>query len=74
MESMDRVICRKCGGATSIRISRNGFLEKEVLSRLGIYPWKCGACGCTFLFRSRGLRPQRSRRSSGPDPNQSPQT
>ena len=75
MESMDRVICRKCGAAVAIRISRSGFLQRNVLTCLGLYPWKCGACGCAFLFRSRGLRPRsRSHSPGSAGHNESPQT
>jgi hypothetical protein len=30
-----------------------------VLGHFGIYPWKCGACGSLFLYRSRGYRTRR---------------
>jgi hypothetical protein len=42
-----------------MRINRNGFLQRSVLPWLGIYPWKCGACGSAFLWRRRGLRHRR---------------
>jgi hypothetical protein len=53
MDPTDPVKCRKCGADVAIRINRNGFLQRNVLGHLGIYPWKCGACGSVFLFRRR---------------------
>lgn len=47
-----------------MRISRTGFLQRRVLSLLGIYPWKCGACGVTFLFPRRGQRRDHERQGS----------
>ena len=44
-----------------MRVNRTGFLQQSVLSVFGIYPWKCGGCGSTFLFRRRG-HGQRSNR------------
>ena len=56
---MKPVTCPKCGSSNSaIRINRNGFLQQQVLGHLGVYPWKCGACGETFLARRRGNRPK----------------
>lgn len=37
-----------------MRINRTGFWQSHILGFLGIYPWKCGACGATFLYRLRG--------------------
>jgi hypothetical protein len=39
-----------------MRVNRSGFLQRHVLGHLGLYPWKCGACGTHFLFRRRGHR------------------
>jgi|GEM_PF-6386052 len=57
-----------------MRVNRNGFLQKSLLVHLGIFPWKCGACGLLFLFRSRGYRVRPVGHSSAVDPNQSPLT
>lgn len=46
-----------------MRISRTGFLQRRVLGALGIYPWKCGACGSVFLCANRGGRERRESRS-----------
>jgi predicted RNA-binding Zn-ribbon protein involved in translation (DUF1610 family) len=77
MAHSKKVICPKCGGDSSLRVHRNGFLQQSVLSLLGIYPWKCGGCGAMFLYRSRGHRPRSSRlvpKSSVADTNQDSQT
>lgn len=50
----NRVICPTCKGNVATRVNRDGFWRRHVLSFLGIYPWKCGACGSTFLYRRRG--------------------
>jgi hypothetical protein len=50
----DEVICPTCKGNVAMRVSRAGFLQRHVLGRFGVYPWKCGACGASFLYRSRG--------------------
>jgi hypothetical protein len=42
-----------------MRVHREGFLQENVLGHFGIYPWKCGACGALFLYRSRGYRTRR---------------
>jgi len=60
------VICPKCNSTSAMRINRNGFLQLKVLGLFGIYPWKCGACGSTFLFRRRGNRHRSSSHVSDP--------
>ena len=50
------IACPKCKGTAALRINRSGFLQRRVLGLLGIYPWKCGACGAQFLWRRRGSR------------------
>jgi hypothetical protein len=54
MKWTNEVICPICKGHFAARVSRDGFLQQSVLSLVGIYPWKCGACGSTFLYRRRG--------------------
>jgi hypothetical protein len=39
-----------------MRVNRNGFWQRRVLGVFGYYPWKCGACGISFLYRKRGIR------------------
>ncbi len=57
-----------------MRINRNGFLQRKVFGYLGIYPWKCGACGQVLLYRQRGQRPRSSSSQPKSEPKQSPQT
>jgi transposase-like protein len=42
-----------------MRINRVGFLQKHVLAYVGYYPWKCGSCGSTFLYRRKGTTQKR---------------
>ncbi len=75
MARKNEVRCPTCSGDSVLRVHRNGFLQRSVLGHLGIYPWKCGACGTSFLFRSRGYRARSSRPLRGSDEaghNQSP--
>jgi hypothetical protein len=53
-----------------MRISRTGFLQQNVLGHFGIYPWKCGACGATFLSRRRKSKGDSSRGEGGPGEEQ----
>jgi len=48
------VVCPTCSGNVAMRINRIGFWQKHVLARFGLYPWKCGACGSSFVYRHRG--------------------
>ena len=61
------VSCPTCKACAGIRVTRSGFLQLNVLGHLGIYPWKCGACGSLFLARNRGPKSLRRRRSDPPD-------
>jgi ribosomal protein S27AE len=54
--SAKEVACPRCKAASVVRINRSGVWQKLVMASFGIYPWKCGACGVTFLFRHRGYR------------------
>jgi ribosomal protein L37AE/L43A len=56
MARLSDVVCPTCKATAAMRISRSGFLQLNVLGLLGIYPWKCGACGSNFLSRSRRRR------------------
>jgi hypothetical protein len=59
-KSTPEVFCPVCKESTARRVNRDGFLQRKVLVIFGMYPWKCGACGSTFLYRRRGLHPQSS--------------
>lgn len=54
MTSLKEVVCPTCDASVAMRISRSGFWQKMVLASVGIYPWKCGACGTVFRCRHRG--------------------
>jgi hypothetical protein len=56
MIAAKEVACPICKSTAALRISRKGFWQTMVLASIGIYPWKCGACGGKFLFRNRGYR------------------
>ena len=56
MKWANEVKCPTCKGNVAMRISRSGFLRRRVLTLIGLYPWKCGACGTAFLYRRRGIR------------------
>ena len=56
MVSAKDVKCPTCSANVALRVSRSGFLQKVLLAPIGVYPWKCGACGTVFLFRHRGYR------------------
>lgn len=61
------VVCPTCGANVAIRINRAGFMQQNVLWRFGVYPWKCGGCGVTFLSRKRGEKPRRRRGDNQPE-------
>jgi hypothetical protein len=61
------VICPTCDGNAAMRVNRAGFWQRNVLGYFGIYPWKCGACGSTFLYRRRGHGRESSQVESRPE-------
>jgi len=73
MARIKKVVCPNCKASSAMRIQRSGFLQESVLVHLGIYPWKCGACGRMFLFRSRGYHSRSHKlvhKANVTDPNQ----
>jgi len=74
MQSLNEVMCRMCKVGIATRIGRIGFMQRNVMSFLGFYPWKCGACGCEFLFRRRGYRVRARSGRSKSSRDESPQT
>jgi ribosomal protein L37AE/L43A len=50
--------CPHCESIPLRRQARFGFLQREVLSRLGYFPWECGQCREIFIrkLRSTGYR------------------
>jgi len=66
MAHVSDVVCPTCSAAVAMRVSRTGFLQMNVLWHFGIYPWKCGACGSTFLSRNRKSNTDRRRNEGDP--------
>jgi ribosomal protein L37AE/L43A len=50
--------CPHCEAMELRRHARSGFWQKQVLSRLGYFPWECGQCRQIFMckLRSTGYR------------------
>jgi hypothetical protein len=48
------------------RVGRHGFLEKKIFPLFGFYPWECGSCRIVKLFKNRGSRRTRTRRTDTP--------
>jgi hypothetical protein len=48
------VICPQCGGYHTTRSHRRSFIEREILYRLGYFPWKCIDCANRFFDKERG--------------------
>jgi hypothetical protein len=46
--------CIHCGGSKVSRSQRRGFLEKNVFSFFGYYPWRCAQCKNRSLQKDRG--------------------
>jgi hypothetical protein len=67
MGERSSVTCSTCKATAAMRINRNGFLQRKVLGLVGIYPWKCGACGAVFLYRRRGHRPRPGSTATEPE-------
>jgi hypothetical protein len=45
--------CPKCAKGPLVRTKRKGWLEKQVLWRLGRYPWECVLCKRRMLLGVR---------------------
>ncbi|HEY3628107.1 MAG TPA: hypothetical protein VGL00_17595, partial [Terracidiphilus sp.] len=61
-----RLICPKCKRSAMRRVGRHGFLEKKIFPLFGFYPWECGSCRIVKLFKNRGSRRTRTRRTETP--------
>jgi hypothetical protein len=61
---MKKKICPSCRYGEFRRINRRGWIERDVLSRLGWFPWECVICRRKKLFRDEGLK---SRSDATPD-------
>jgi hypothetical protein len=47
-----RVRCEYCGNELR-RLARQGFMQKEIYSRFGYYPWECPLCREPMLVRQQ---------------------
>jgi DNA-directed RNA polymerase subunit RPC12/RpoP len=54
-----RVHCEYCGNALR-RLPRHGFMQKEVYSWFGYYPWECPLCREKTLVRQQHRLKKRS--------------
>ena len=45
--------CPKCKKGLLSRAKRHGWIERQVYTRLGLYPWQCGLCKERFVLRVR---------------------
>jgi DNA-directed RNA polymerase subunit RPC12/RpoP len=43
--------CRKCGTGQLVRTKRHGWVEKQVYTRLGMYPWLCKGCKTRVMLK-----------------------
>lgn len=48
--------CPTCQSTRLERVERRGFMQKYLLSLLGLYPWRCLDCKSKRLFRHRARR------------------
>ena len=48
------------------RVARQGFLQRQIYSLFGYYPWECGACKKVILLRKRYQRKRSARQESSP--------
>jgi len=51
--------CERCGRNLR-RLPRITYLQKEVFSKVGYYPWECPLCRKLRLIRQRSLADRRS--------------
>jgi ribosomal protein L37AE/L43A len=56
-------ICPKCKRGLVSRVARKGFLEENMFSRLGFYPWECSECRNRLMLKGRGEKIRRRRRT-----------
>jgi uncharacterized protein with PIN domain len=70
MKEQEMLICQRCHEPLE-RISRNGVLERRILSAFGIYPWRCHDCHVTFYRRMRNHSEDGEPESDPPVTNQS---
>lgn len=52
-EERANLICPKCQYNGMRRVRRQGWLERELLPRLGFYPWECIDCRQISMIKMR---------------------
>ncbi len=52
------VVCPRCQVEAARRSRRRGIIERWVLPRFSIYPFRCARCDHRFLMSWPRLRPQ----------------
>ena len=55
---MSRKLCSRCKSKVFRRINRRGWLERVMLSKLGVFPWECVHCRGRKFFRDQGHAPR----------------
>ena len=59
------VECKQCSSKRMRRLPREGFLQKNIYSIFGYYPWECPICRLRQFFKARGKRARRQQEWSG---------
>ncbi|MFC6645768.1 hypothetical protein ACFQBQ_09285 [Granulicella cerasi] len=55
MAKITNLRCRRCEVKGELRrVNRKGWLEREFLTRLGLYPWECVLCRAKSYRFARG--------------------
>ena len=49
--------CPKCKLGVMFRVGREGFLENNVLTKLGRFPWMCSECKARVRLKRRRVPP-----------------
>jgi len=52
--------CVTCGSEMR-RLSREGFMQREIYPLFGYYPWECPLCRELVMFKARRARKRKSK-------------
>ena len=55
---MTDVVCPRCQMETARRSRRRGIIERWLLPRFSVYPFRCARCGNRFLMSWDKYQPQ----------------
>ena len=47
--------CPTCEGIELRRQGRVGFWQRQVMSRMGFFPWECGQCRVIYMLKQRAF-------------------